>query len=693
MQIPDLQQPVTHTTKAAPLPRVLKDLSNKTHVYLDCDTLLDNEPIILLFDKVPLQTAMDKIASVFGGEWTKTNKGFKLQFGKRAADMHEAIIRAKQERIKKALDAFLTDPKLSAPYTEQRAQQVVRLVGDRYSGKTKEDPSAPVNVLQKDTPTWHLLGKLLKRIDLQDIASIGPHDCLAYSNVPDTAERQVTGIDDELNAFIEAQSCMVAAINNYPSENSSVKRVLTDNLGRFPTTAGAPRIVLVFQQSNDMVNARLWALDANGGQLGTAWAPLGSNEPAESKPAEKSDGIMATIGDPNTRVASFIKQFRHKPPAVIDSDIKSMFLSPTQYDPLSFRTSDIIVDLAKKHQANAVVVPPENSEQLTFEAAPEGACDLQTLEKKYAEGSVRGMSEPQSNLTLADGWILGGPIDPAEDVRTRYPRDIAEAYLNAVIERGYPTIDDGANLEQVLTPEITRDALGINRVCLRIEPYPWTDYEEQEALAFYGSLSSTQRDIASKDTLRLTPDQLASDQTRILQDAIVDVESHLDPDYPPDWPQDAPPLPAIPIELVGDGLPLRTTIEITLRSNVMGGFHLKTAPNERAQYENLNSMAYILANKTDPNSWTQWYDLDHLVLARKSILNIRIKMGIFIWEQAVEEEPHGGKATYDINGFLDQLSNEDRAEFTKEYQKQLAERGRANPDQSAAPLPPGQPPR
>jgi len=680
-QQPNLQQQVDYTTKAAPLVRVLKDLSSRTNINLDCDTQLDDEPIILLFNKTPLQTAMDKIATVFGGEWIKTDKGYKLQFGKQADEMHEAIVQAREKKIKEAVDKFLSDPDFSHDYTPEFAKSVIQQIGDAYEGKAP--PTFDLVAEQRVMPARHLFARLLKSMDLHEVAKLGNPDSITFSNDPNNSEQQLWDASNEIDEYLQEQANVVAAIKAYSAKNASETQLLLQNFGQSLAESEKPRLLLQARQLDDEYTISLWVKGSEGRDLGQAWLTMNFHPRGDEETQAKSDGIIANIGPPSTQIADYFRQRKAGKRIEPDENLSKAFLAPTTYEPLSLRTSDLILDLARKHNVNAAVLPPENGEPLTFAAAPQGSCDLQALAFGFNVGGA-------TNLQIKDGWLIGNPIDPKRAVQTHFPRSVGEEYLNTVVEHGFPTIDDGAALESEIRPDTIRDATGIARAYLKIKGYPWETFWDRRILAFYQTLNQTQRTTAERETLRLTSDQLTSDQFVILRNMLVQSGAPLQPEPPPNAdPLLSNPI-AIPADIVGDGLPAGSYIELTKRSTPMGGFPVKNRQIETTQYENLSGIAFVLANKTNPKSYVSGLDSDHLMFARKETLHVSIRLGNYSFEDDLEGPPSGSDKLYTLEDFLKLLTDGEREEFKNDLQQARADPGRSGSDEPQNPSP--QPP-
>ncbi|HWA82425.1 MAG TPA: hypothetical protein VG820_03260 [Fimbriimonadaceae bacterium] len=69
---------VSFMSPAAPAGVALSRLAEISHVPLYADRTVKDEPLILRFNEVPLQAAMDKIAEVTSATWVKTDQGYEL---------------------------------------------------------------------------------------------------------------------------------------------------------------------------------------------------------------------------------------------------------------------------------------------------------------------------------------------------------------------------------------------------------------------------------------------------------------------------------------------------------------------------------------------------------------------------------------------------------------------------------------
>jgi len=75
---PGTSQPITFTGHAAPLYRLLPELSEAAGVKLEASAKMADTVMIVKVDKVPLNDLMKRIADASTGEWEKTDEGYKL---------------------------------------------------------------------------------------------------------------------------------------------------------------------------------------------------------------------------------------------------------------------------------------------------------------------------------------------------------------------------------------------------------------------------------------------------------------------------------------------------------------------------------------------------------------------------------------------------------------------------------------
>ena len=140
---------------------------------------MQEEPIILSLDAVPLQTVLDKIAGVLGAKWTRSKDGFLLE---RTQDMVAALENSDRERrlrkVTTSLQRMIQEAKTDGRMTkEQAANMAEYFIRTQDLAKTGNRPpsnglaAAGINRRMAET---RFLAEILAKMDPAEIAALPP---------------------------------------------------------------------------------------------------------------------------------------------------------------------------------------------------------------------------------------------------------------------------------------------------------------------------------------------------------------------------------------------------------------------------------------------------------------------------------------------------------------------------------------
>jgi len=180
----------------------------------------------------------------------------------------------------------------------------------------------------------------------------------------------------------------------------------------------------------------------------------------------------------------------------ISQNAMDFLLHPTQFDPLSRATSEIILESARRQHCNAICLAMDDAEFFAMNSARIGKTNLATF-KTMAE------TKCQMTISYEKGWIVAKPMDPEDAYLSRMPREALENFIQPSIKQGYVSIEDAAELLATI-PETTDFRIARRYVSYSIlQHYLSAMGDEPDLLRFFGLLSDQQKQMAKQGELKL----------------------------------------------------------------------------------------------------------------------------------------------------------------------------------------------
>jgi len=679
----DLTQKVDYTTRAKPLTRVLADLSKSTHVYLDSTNDIENEPLILKLHGVTLEETMGKVADVFGGVWTKTDKGYRLSFGPVARSRHQAKLDKVLAELTASISNALAENKDLKPLDEDGAAALAkRLVGHDETLQPSRNEVA-------DLSSKPIL-EMLTRIDPKELIYDGTHDSIEYSNEPTSLQNKLPDCDDLIAQLVETENLISTAVQ---------KAVKTDDerklYGSVYQTISAPvrtAVLRVDAYAGGPGGARLAFYDANGvrqmiftANFGKTSYEFQTHRAAEQKIREKIRS-GAALGPVAEDIVPHILAYADNSLRPVSQSTRDILTSPLVNEPLSIATCDIAFGLAGDR--NIVYLPTEYGESWAYISSRGSKVTYDLFQAILDRGH-------ETEVTEDDGWLIGRPVDPIAASEERVPRESLDTFAKQISQLGATGIDAKSDLALATSPatNITLARYDAQTLCMG-DPAMWNGAEDWALYALYGSLDSSQRRSASQDTLRLKSSDLSKEQWDLLQRWLllqVNGLDHQGDNQNRGRNNEPHSLEEEPYVAVAGGLGADGYVEVTDRSELR--FHPKSPDPMYDLAETIDGLARVVAFATKPDQWAPYAAMDFKSIQQSHLRTVSIHVvladGCVARNMLTEDVPSGEPMSLDA--LLRSLPLEMQQQYAKSYAMYKAQVDKSDPSSPSSE--PAKPPR
>ena len=513
----ELDIPVTYTTKAVPLHKILNDLSKTSGVKLTAAADLEDEPLILRIDKVPLQQAMDKMADVFAADWVNHQTYWRLERSdEKIAAVRKTINEKRLAAITKSIQNIVNEqdkiPLLNQQSAEALVQNLYTSAKKRAAGDPVDDNA--INEFYRMLPEVRLAVSILVNMDPQDLAALPLNRKTVFSSSPNTLQRPFPAISSDLFKQYDAQKSLIYAANE--------KIVPQDERGLETWTWGPGRNKLGRIVAKTVPDIRQQSLyleftffDVDGQMISqdqenladVDWEADQKHYVDARQQAQKTGFALGPIAQDIAPRTIDRKSAELRP---LSSPATDALLHPTTTDPLSMATSDTILGAAERDGVNAICLAPDNAEYWALNAGRLGKTSLETFQS---------VGTRECNLTFSEdnGWLVVKPIDPLTVAKVRMPRPALEKFIQDSSAQGFVSIDTAADLLGSVSIDAD-DTIAYNYVTYLLpNGQLFAMGAVPDLLRFYGSLADSTKDAAAKGTLQLHVREFDDDQKELLR--------------------------------------------------------------------------------------------------------------------------------------------------------------------------------
>jgi hypothetical protein len=677
-----LDQRIDYTTRAKRLDSILEDLSKTTKLHLECTADIRDEPLIFHLSKVPLKEAMDKVAGVFGGEWTKTDKGFKFGYGRQADAWHEESIQRAAATLMKSIDEKILELSSQEPLSESLATKMVADAEKAYQ--------SPLLVQRQMHGTLNVaVLKILRKLNPRDLCFTHDEEKVVFATSPTPFERELPECGEEIEALVTSchllsdvhRASRIERIRQYGEQSFRkidlpvLKVILKVNAFRGIGTSEA--FLTVFGSNDTALSTRV--------SIGNQGLEFRKRRGEEQRLRNQiKSGVR--LGRNAEEIVPFILAQGSLPSTLkpISNDTRELVLNPTKHDPLAFATSDIVLGLAEQASLNIVYLPTDNGEAWAYIASRGGSVDLELFEKVLARSN-------EMELTIDDKWFIGRPDDPLEACRTRLPRPEFEKFVNTIAEEGFVRLEPLSEL--ALTIGVQANPIFCNyaasylcRSRLNMLNYTqaWFPY------AFYGSVAKEQQEQIAAGSLRLIPAQLSQEQVQMIERWLMNRYRLFRQDGARESKSIArsePSLGSEPTEALARGLGMKGFVEFTQESDVR--FRVPNGPEHEESDMEISLLVFEVARyRAGKMSDEAGLDLTRVTPITHRTVKIKVCLdsGYGDSTEISEDRPMSDKPMT-LDQALEILTPQQKREYEKAY-REAVDSLSTEGDSSAAAKPP-----
>jgi hypothetical protein len=687
-QAQDFSKPITYTTKAIPLHSVLQQIGEKSGVTLKSDQSLEEEPLILRLDKVPLKDVMDKIAEVFAADWVDHHDFWQLERSeKKIAQIRADLFEKRKESIHQSLDklkAIQAQHPLDAKGIDDLVNGYRAIAKKEQGGETPDDQT--LSLLQTIKPSTRLSAVILSQMDAAELASIPIGKRAVFSTRPNSLQKPLseipaTAIKQYENEFHAIQ----AALEQVPNQERSM---LGDLLSH--PDGGIDRVVVsaAAETYQDDIKFNIQYLDKMGRVAVQDFQNLGYTTNDLNDSLRKFTALRKEAqknGLPLDAVAMEIAPYTLRLPAgqtrPLSQAAQDFLLNPTANDPLSLATSQIILKTAEQDRLNAICLATDKAEFYALNAGRVGKTNLATFQV-MAEGMCK------MTINREDRWLVAKPTDPQYASEARLPRPALEKFIQSAFKRGYVGIDDGADLCSCVPAE--SDIQLARRYVSYLMPERYLDamWDNPDLLRVLGSLFSDQRQQAAKQKLSLHVMDLNADQREALRRFIFD-------------PYNSPPKIVQQPDGTGfvDGHDRTDFLPSGLSNDLLFEVSDVVEQTYYAQIEDggamtnmtipLNGLVQMLAESSHPELYGAYATkIKRLSVGTRRNVTIRVRDGAKSMEDSVEERQKASDDMLTVDQFLASLPSDARQQIESGVNAEIERRRQFQSSHSAGTTPP-----
>lgn len=529
----DVNGPISFTTKAIPTRVALQELSKQAGINLETTSDMEEEPIILRLDHVPLKVVMDKMADVYGADWVDHHGFWRLERSDdKVTAIKKRLFKARVQAVKASMDELTKIEAKQKPIDEPEAESMIT---DALAiGKLVIKDHAAVGDRQftfgTRMPYMRFAVKELARMDPEELASIGDHRRVVYSLTPNGMQRQLPPVDPDDFAQLHQQCTVLkqAMDKLKPDFSFGTQGVTMDEDVSFEAgSAGLSsptHLLVIATRTGRVIDLLFSSMDDRGIQnmedsesVGVSWASYFRKREKDGVLAAKAqqDGFALgpVAGELAARLGHLKSELKPISKATLD-----VLLDPVDTDPLGLATSDTLLTGAEKDGLNVIALPTEETEPIALQCAQNGKTSLERFEA--------ALKDTETDLTVEDGWVTLKPIDPLEAAAERVPRAALQAYYRSLTEAGFVSLETFSKLRYACSRDAGLEVpmLGTH---LLLNSDEWFMLARQcpDRMRFYGSLTDDEREAARKGTLTFNFANLSGEQQEMIRSLIFDSSS------------------------------------------------------------------------------------------------------------------------------------------------------------------------
>ena len=493
---------VTYKSAAKPAAQIMEDIGKQAGVKIQLEEPLDKDILIVRLNKVPFNTALDKIATVLHAKWSMTKNG--IYIGRESFDAPDES--AKIEKCKDEFVAAVADREKSSPSSEitpSIAKQIAQsILQPTYIESDDPDASEKADYNRaRMTPQQRLIDRVLPSIDPKVVAEHCSDNEMVFSTAPKSLQFKLDLSNEDITAIVDEQ-------NMWSQAAYDERKTLGYHDDPPQLISAAPRVVCRVGHSTptgaDAWTVEVWLLDSIGSALAYGAGNVSGYKPffSNGASAEKPDPFKSMTFDRVKLTGVGLEMNLWNQTGMSDPSpaLKATILDPEHHDPLALIASQWLLGAADQKDWNLVAWPDDTLSFLTSRAPYDSIDPQRMLTTMTLWNSTK--------IDLKDGWLTISPTDPTKDEADMLDRaSMAEAFRK-IDSAKHETLDAdlllfGGNPHRMFIASRWMRYLTGNDSVLR--------KDRPEALSIYRTLdSSTLNRLLRGDKVRFS--ELTADQ-------------------------------------------------------------------------------------------------------------------------------------------------------------------------------------
>lgn len=492
-------KPISYTAVAGPASRVLPELGKVLGENLMTTPAVADEVIVLRLKEVSGREALDRVAKALNATWSREEAGLRLvRTPTQVRDEERTRLAQRTEQARAMLAAQAQQVAKMAPWSEPTARRLAEQLEEarQMAGSFDRNQFTRVQTLDNQTPVKRLAMRVAALLDPVELAKIEIGQRVVFSSRPTRVQRPLpAAVSAAIPKFVEEQALWARAAdgvvnpqrNGYFSEGAIFTRP-ADRVGKLLVAVNRNEF------SSGSIQVRVILGDVDGDStLARATTTLQAGPGTQAvfnQVVQNPEGTpYAFTFSPDTQ--AMIDAFRPVVGAAGQTELKPLpapvlaqLLQPEQRDPLSFATSEILLQAVEQENRNLVAVMPDFAYGI----------GLVMSAGKITPSSLRIIAR-ELGLTIEDapGWMSIQPSDPISARRSRIDRRALGTFVRSVHQKGRSTLEDRAAFALGLPRDQQATWLAMTTVALVQARRDGMDGFDRDMLRFYGSLTPAQK--------------------------------------------------------------------------------------------------------------------------------------------------------------------------------------------------------
>jgi hypothetical protein len=498
--------PVTYTTKAALMPRVLDDISKASGVRLEASAKVASDVLIVNVKSVPVTELMKQIADVDHAQWETTKVGFRLvRTDTLEAKLRGGIRDVRARDFDRIIEERITSTQAKAPFDKNRARLLASQLEEALKGISSTSPTFEaynvVTAMSPKLPVGRGIDRILAAIGGKELATLPEARRVVYG-LPATRMQRTLPANAlrEVDEIIRESSLWADALKATSINEELLGKVLP--VLHSPLSVRPAKLNLIITRTATTIQAQLRLYDDNGFNTHQALSFLRPTAgPKSSFEAEPNEPDIV-YSDASKQIVEVLKGIfeRTEPAPLPDSELRQALLNPETTDPLSFVMSEALLQTASDRNKNLVATVPDGMFAGPYNVLPQTSSLL-----------VKGLNDMGFTTAVADGWITVKPRDPFRMWEARANRSALGELMRSAAKDSRVSLEAWLRFAPTCrTAEWQTLPSACATLLLRMPVLPW----ELRMAKLVGLLTPSQRKLAESGIEVRRLDPIARDLVR-----------------------------------------------------------------------------------------------------------------------------------------------------------------------------------